>query len=225
MSALARLRAPQLASEDVSAPIPAAFRLASGDALGDDAVSVRLQGALHAPVVAVLGGISAGRCVAGDQGWWNEVVSPGGGVDLDRYCVLGLDFAPLGDRRVRITPDDQARLIEVALDHLGVAALHAFVGSSYGAMVGMALAQRAPERVRRRDRCIAAVVGGTLQLGADALSRPDLHPRPRPAAATTGTGPPLLQSGSACPETAGSSLSCIQPVDRADRSRGGRSLL
>jgi homoserine O-acetyltransferase len=76
-------------------------------------------------------------------------VSPGGGVDLDRYCVLGLDFAPLGDRRVRITPDDQARLIEVALDHLGVAALHAFVGSSYGAMVGMALAQRAPERVRR----------------------------------------------------------------------------
>lgn len=149
MTALALQAAPPQAWEDISIPIPAALELASGDALGDDFVHVRLQGTLHAPVVAVMGGISAGRCVSGDDGWWKDAVAAGGGVDLDRYCVLGVDFAPLGDRRVRIAPDDQARLIELALDRLGVAALHALVGASYGGMVGMALAQRAPARIER----------------------------------------------------------------------------
>lgn len=149
MTALALQAAPPQAWEDISVPIPANFQLASGDALGDDFVRVRLQGTLDTPVVAVLGGISAGRCVSGEGGWWKGAFAAGGGVDLDRYCVLGVDFAPLGDRRVRIAPDDQARLIELALDRLGVTALHAFVGASYGAMVGMALAQRAPARVER----------------------------------------------------------------------------
>lgn len=149
MSALALQPAPQREWEEVAVPIPADFQLASGDALGDEAVRVRLQGTLHAPVVAVLGGISAGRCVAGREGWWKDVVAVRASVDLERYCVLGVDFAPLSDRRVRISPDDQARLIELALDRLGVSALHGFVGASYGAMVGMALAQRAPARVER----------------------------------------------------------------------------
>lgn len=149
MSALALQPAPRQDWEDFSVPVPPDFQLASGDVLGDEVVRVRLQGAVHAPVVAVLGGISAGRCVAGDDGWWKGTVGPGGAVDLARYCVLGVDFAPLGDRRVRIAPHDQARLVDLALDRLGVAALHAFVGSSYGAMVGMALAQRAPARVER----------------------------------------------------------------------------
>ncbi|MGH6950770.1 MAG: alpha/beta fold hydrolase, partial [Vitreimonas sp.] len=149
MSALARQPAPRQDWEDFSIPVPSDFQLVSGDALGDEIVRVRLQGPAHAPVVAVLGGISAGRCVAGDDGWWKDTVAAGGAVDLERYCVLGVDFAPLGDRRVRVTPHDQARLVELALDRLNVGTLHAFVGSSYGAMVGMALAQHAPARVER----------------------------------------------------------------------------
>lgn len=171
MSALALAPALPREWEDHAIPIPADFRLASGDALGDDYVRVRLQGALHAPVVAVLGGISAGRCVSGQEGWWKDLVFAGGGVDLDRYCVLGVDFAPLGDRRVRIGPDDQACLIELALDHIGVAALHAFVGASYGGMVGMALAQRSPERVERLCVISASCKPSTLGLAWRGVQR------------------------------------------------------
>ncbi len=149
MSALAVRTAPPRALEDISVPVPADFQLVSGEALGERAVCVRLQGALAGPVVAVLGGISAGRRVAGEDGWWKDAVDEGGAIDLERYCVLGVDFAPLSDRRVRIAPDDQARLIEFALDHLRIPSLHAFVGSSYGGMVGLALAQRAPQLVGR----------------------------------------------------------------------------
>jgi homoserine O-acetyltransferase len=136
VSTLALQALPRGDWEDVSAPIPLGFRLASGDVLGDEAVLMRLHGAPRGPVVAVLGGISAGRRVAGEDGWWKMLVRRGGPVDLERFCVLGFNFAPLGDRRVRIAPDDQARLIELALAHLGVARLHAFVGASYGGMVG-----------------------------------------------------------------------------------------
>ena len=77
------------------------------------------------------------------------MVGPGAAIDLDRYAALGFDFAPGGDEQVRISPDDQARLIEIALDQLGVGRVHALVGASYGGMVGMALAQRAPHLVER----------------------------------------------------------------------------
>jgi homoserine O-acetyltransferase len=149
MSALAVQTSATAAWEDFRLAIPTEFRLASGEALRDTHVLARLHGDQQAPLVAVLGGISAGRCVAGPGGWWADVVGVGAAIDLDRYAVLGIDFAPLGDDRVRITPDDQARLLAHALDCLGVARLHAFVGSSYGGMVGLALAQRLPERLER----------------------------------------------------------------------------
>jgi len=149
VSALARKRTETAWEEDVAVPLAADFTLASGDVLGDGHVLIRLAGVRGAPVVGVLGGISAGRNVAGSDGWWSEVAGPGAAIDLNRYTVLGVEFAPLNDRRVRITPDDQARLIELALDALDIAQLHAFVGASYGGMVGLALASRAPARVRR----------------------------------------------------------------------------
>lgn len=163
MSALALQALPRGDWEDVSAPVPAGFRLASGDVLDDEAVLMRLHGAPRGPVVAVLGGISAGRRVAGEDGWWKALVRRDAPLDLERFCVLGFDFAPLGDRRVRMAPDDQARLIELALAHLGVARLHAFVGASYGGMVGLALAERAPERVGRL--CVISACSRPSALG------------------------------------------------------------
>lgn len=123
--------------------------LASGDALEDACVRVRRYGDASAPHIIVLGGISATRCVSGDDGWWNDIVAPGAAVDLDSYAALGIDFAPNTDQRVRITPHDQARLIETALDALGIERVRAIVGASYGGMVALAFAQHAPERVER----------------------------------------------------------------------------
>lgn len=149
MSALALCAEASADAEDIDAPIPAGFKLASGDTLADTHIELRWVGRRDGPVVLALGGISAGRDVCGERGWWRATFVDHAGVDLDRYSVLGINFAPISNQRVRITPDDQARLIEIALDHLGIQRLHAFVGASYGGMVGLALAARAPERVGR----------------------------------------------------------------------------
>lgn len=147
-------------SRDIIASIPEDWRGEHGARLSDQSVRARLAGPRGAPVVAALGGISADRFVAaeGDQktnggkrvGWWNEVVKSGGGVDLDRFQVLGVDFSPLAPTEpVAITPADQARLVALAMDAAGIDTLHAFVGASYGGMIALAFARLFPERVER----------------------------------------------------------------------------
>jgi len=113
---------------------------------GEAIVRVRLHGRRDGPLVIAAGGISADRHV---RAWWGGLAAPGAGLDLNQYCVLGFDFAPLADRRAPITPHVQAQLLLEALDKLGVAQAHGFVGASYGAMVGLALAELAPARVGR----------------------------------------------------------------------------
>jgi len=120
-----------------------------------------LHGNPTAPVIAVMGGISAGRCGAdtSDQlGWWGEVVGPGLALDTDRYRVLGIDFlggshettGPLAESTFpTIDTRDQAEILGHVLDHLGLESLHACVGSSYGGMVALSFAGRFPSRVQR----------------------------------------------------------------------------
>jgi homoserine O-acetyltransferase len=134
---------------DVTIPLPRPFALESGDALHDGCVRLARFGRLDGPQIVVLGGISAGRRVCGDGGWWDRLVGPLRGVDLTRFGVIGVDFAPLDDDRVRITPHDQARLLLHALTQLKIARLHSFIGASYGAMVGLAFAALAPARLER----------------------------------------------------------------------------
>lgn len=149
MSAAALRRDHVFINDDVRTAIPAGFMLASGDRLDDAWVVGRLYGRRGAPVIGVLGGISAGRHVGGEGGWWGELVGPGAAIDTNTHAVLGFEFAPVADQRVRLSPEDQARLIELTLDDLGIERLHALVGASYGGMVGLALAARAPQRVAR----------------------------------------------------------------------------
>lgn len=148
MCALA-LRAPAAVEQDFALPIPRDFRLQSGDVLPDTRITLRRFGAPDAPQVVALGGISAGRDVCGAAGWWRDTFVDHGGVDLRRYGVIGFDFAPVADVRVRLAPADQARLIAIALDGLGIRRLHGFIGASYGGMVALAFAALAPARVER----------------------------------------------------------------------------
>jgi homoserine O-acetyltransferase/O-succinyltransferase len=116
-------------------------------------------GAAHAPVVCALGGISAHRhvCLTEDprKGWWSEVVGPGGALDTHSYRVLSFDYlGGSGDSSgpqpaVSISSYDQAEALVRLLDHLGVKSLAAIAGGSYGGMVGLAFAERFPERVSR----------------------------------------------------------------------------
>lgn len=123
-----------------------------GGRMAPTRVAWRLTGAADAPVVAALGGISADRHVHDARnpraGWWREVVGPGRALDTLRYRVLGIDwFVPPGET-TPVDTRDQARALLAVCDHLGIAQLHALAGASYGGMVGLALAEIAPDRLR-----------------------------------------------------------------------------
>lgn len=135
------------AHDDVRVPVPAGFRLSSGDTLPDGYIRLRWHGRRDGPVVLAAGGISAGRALSGANGWWNDLVGEGRAIDLNRFAALGFEFAPDADVRAVITPRDQARLLIIALDALGVEHVHAFVGASYGGLVGLSLAELAPQRI------------------------------------------------------------------------------
>jgi homoserine O-acetyltransferase len=148
---------------DVLVRVPADFRLQSGGALPDAELRLRRFGPPGAPVVAAAGGISAGRFVCGEAGWWGEIAGPGAPIDARRFQVLGFDFSPLADARLAITPADQARLLLIAFDALAIARAHAFIGSSYGGMVGLALAALEPERLERL--CVISAAHEPAPLG------------------------------------------------------------
>jgi homoserine O-acetyltransferase/O-succinyltransferase len=150
-------QSPILADETLRLPAP--FALHYGDVLPDAKVAFRLVGPADAPVIVVLGGISAHRVVAapGPDGWWPEIVGPGLGVDTRHFRVLGIDY--IGGRGSSSTPEsggkfpplssyDQAGALRAIVRHLNLTALHAIVGASYGGMVALCFAERYPDLVK-----------------------------------------------------------------------------
>ncbi len=145
-----------LAHDEVIA-LPQPWRLHHGDVLENARLAFRLVGPEGAPLVAVLGGISAHRTVCGRGGWWPELAGPGRAIDVRRYRVLGIDYlggggessAPEpGGRFPPLSSYDQARALHHVAVHLG-APLHAIVGASYGGMVALCFAERHAELVGR----------------------------------------------------------------------------
>jgi homoserine O-acetyltransferase/O-succinyltransferase len=125
-------------------------------------VSYLDHGPAGAPVIIAQGGISASRDVcttaAAGEGWWSDLIGPGRALDSDRFRVLAIDWldvAQLGGAPA-VSSDDQADALAALLDTLGIARAAAFVGASYGAMVGLSFAARHGTRL---DRLVA--ISGT----------------------------------------------------------------
>ncbi|RXR08689.1 homoserine O-succinyltransferase MetX [Pseudoxanthomonas composti] len=114
-----------------------------------------LNGRIDAPVVFVAGGISAHRHVAASEafpesGWANDLLAAGRTLDPARVRILSFDFIGAdGTLDAPIDPADQADAIAALLDALEIPCLRAFVGYSYGALVGQHLAARHPQRLER----------------------------------------------------------------------------
>jgi len=114
-----------------------------------------LLGDVGLPVVFAAGGISADRHVAGSEafpepGWWEVQAGAGRALDPSRHRVLAFDWVGSdGSLDAVIDPVDQANAIAALLEALGIARLHAFVGCSYGAMVGLQFAANHAERVEQ----------------------------------------------------------------------------
>ena len=140
--------------------VPGEIALHHGGRLSGVRIAWRLSGPASAPVVCALGGISANRRVCGmddpREGWWSEIAGSGRPLDADRFRILSFDFlggsgettgpAP-GEQFPSISSYDQAEALLRILNHLGIKALRAIAGGSYGGMVALAFGERYPDRV------------------------------------------------------------------------------
>jgi homoserine O-acetyltransferase len=143
-----------------TAVTPAIDSLYEVDDLSSTLEGYEIVGPRGAPVVAVLGGISASKHATSSPadptaGWWEDVVGPDRAIDTLRYRVLGIDYLssrPDGDP---VTTFDQADALAAALDRAGVSKVHAIIGASYGGMVALAFGVRYAARVSR-----LIVIGG-----------------------------------------------------------------
>lgn len=135
-------------------------------------VGVSLTGAREAPVVAALGGISASHLVCdrgAERGWWREMAGPGRPLDTRQIRLLGFEYpTPPGGA---LSTREQARVLLGVLDALGIERLDALVGASYGGMVGLALAQQCPQRLRRLVVVSAAHCSDPLTTAWRAIQR------------------------------------------------------
>src|SRR5688572_4680195 len=142
--------------------VPGELKLHFGGTLESVSIAWRLAGPAGAPVVVAIGGISASRRVwLPDEprgGWWHEVVGPGLALDTQRFRVLSFDYLGAsadttgprdGAPFPTVSAYDQAELLLLLLNHLGISSLRAIAGASYGGMVALAFGERYPDRVAR----------------------------------------------------------------------------
>lgn len=118
-------------------------------------LAIEWSGDLALPAVWVAGGISAHRHVCANRadpapGWWQELIDAENVLNPDRHCLIACDWLGSdGALDMPLSTDDQADAVARALDRLGIPRLAAFVGASYGGMVGQAFAVRHPHRLER----------------------------------------------------------------------------
>lgn len=105
----------------------------------------RLSGPPSNPLAIVLGGISADRRI---DRWWQGVAGAEGALSGHRFRRLSIDW-PVTEDGGALGVDDFADSLAGVLDAIDVARVPAFVGASFGAMVGLAFAARHPDRIGR----------------------------------------------------------------------------
>lgn len=138
------------------------FSLHHGGKLATLEIGWRCVGDPSHPILVALGGISAHRVVCDqsdpDSGWWRTIVGPGLPVPSDRFQILSFDYLggsghTSGPRDSLVFPSvstvDQAELLNRIMGHLEIESIHAFVGASYGGMVGLAFAAHYPQLLQR----------------------------------------------------------------------------
>lgn len=141
---------PEPQGSDYSVPLGNSFPLAHGGALKNAHAECRLIGPKGAPVIAVLGGISASKNVASEgdvPGWWQIFAGPENVLDTNKFQILGIDYI-FSKEGQSISSRDQAAVLKDCLDFLSLPHLDLLIGSSYGAMVGLAFAELFPNQLK-----------------------------------------------------------------------------
>lgn len=147
------------------------LHLACGATLSAGELAWQCWGAHGAPVVIVLGGISAGRDIGA---WWKEQCGERRALDPRELRLVSIDWLGGSDRSSGPRDDvafpaidsiDQANALLALLNHLSIAHVDAIVGASYGGCVGQHLAALLGSRLRT-----LVVIGSAHRAGPWALA-------------------------------------------------------
>lgn len=133
------------------------------------------------PSILLVHALTADAQAGGPGGWWAPLIGPGRALDPTRYRLicfnnLGSCYGSSGSADPEfpireISAWDQARSLWMALDQLGVGKLELVVGGSLGAMISLALAALAPDRVRRLMPIAASKASSAWVLGFNHVQR------------------------------------------------------
>jgi homoserine O-acetyltransferase len=132
------------------------FVLDSGKVLHGLRQAYHLDGALNEErdnLVLVFHALTGSADAAG--GWWTEVIGPGKPIDTNRHAVLCANllgscygttgpWEPGREDFPLVTTRDQARLVQLLVDELGITGVSLAVGGSLGGMVAMEWAVQNP---------------------------------------------------------------------------------
>lgn len=162
--------------------LPEAFELDSGQVLRDGSLAWQCVGPETAPLVLVLGGISADRycCAEDGSGWWQSQCGVGRALDCRRFRLLGIDWlGGSGDSSdasdpqdlLEISTADQARALLLLLNRIGASQVHLLVGASYGGSVAQHLATLLGSRLRHLVVLCAAHRSSQFALGLRDIQR------------------------------------------------------
>ena len=106
-----------------------------------------------APVVLVNHSLTGDADVAGENGWWSELIGDGKVIDTHQYTILAFNFPGNGvdnnliDNYERLVLRDVAYLFKAALDELGIDKLYAAIGGSIGGALVWEMGASFPELI------------------------------------------------------------------------------
>lgn len=118
-------------------------------------IEYELLGPASGPVVVVAGGISAHRHLKAsvtfpEAGWLDELIQFGHTLDPGFLRLLAINYiGASGQPDLPIDTVDQAKAFSAVLQALNIPQITAFVGYSYGALIGLQFAKYFPKKCQR----------------------------------------------------------------------------
>ena len=106
-----------------------------------------------APVVLVNHSLTGDADVAGENGWWSELIGDGKVIDTHQYTILAFNFPGNGvdnnliDNYEHLVLRDIAYIFKAALDELGIDKLFAAIGGSIGGALVWEMGASFPELI------------------------------------------------------------------------------
>ncbi len=103
---------------------------------------------LHsAPIVLVNHALTGNSNVAGEQGWWSDLIGEGKCINTDQYTILAFNIPGNGydgfviENYKDFVAGDIAKIFLLGLDRLEISKLYAIIGGSLGGGIAPVLAR------------------------------------------------------------------------------------